>query len=395
MTRFLASVANFDEARIALEQDADLIDLKDPSAGALGALTPGLVRQIVAEIAGRRPVSAVAGDLPMEPEILVAAARALVETGVDYVKVGLFPGLKREACIAALAELTTRAKVIGVMFADREADAGLAPAMKQAGFAGAMIDTAEKRGKRLLDLRAPPDLMEFVDAFQTRGLLAGLAGSLELPDIPRLLPISPDFLGFRGALCGGAGRRGPIDAEKVRLVRDLIPRDDGSKSVAKVASRADYRILAAQCFFSDQRRSGGATDRIFVRDFVLPVRIGAYARERESSQRVRFNVDIDVRRLDHVPEDMRDVLSYDIVTDGIGMIVAGEHVELVETLAERVAALVLEYPRVARVIVRVEKLDIRPGSVGVEITRERAAESSGVTHLFPGPVPWSEPKRAS
>jgi hypothetical protein len=67
----------------------------------------------------------------------------------------------------------------------------------------------------------------------------------------------------------------------------------------------------------------------------------------------------------------------------------------VEELAERVAALVLAHPRVARVVVRVEKLDIRPGSVGVEITRERVAESSEVRHLFPGPVAWSEPKRAS
>lgn len=266
--------------------------------------------------------------------------------------------------------------------------------MKQAGFAGAMIDTANKRERRLLDFLDPNSLREFVDAFHEQGLLVGLAGSLELPDIPRLLPLSPDFLGFRGALCGEGGRSGRIDANSVRLVRQLIPRD-GAAAGAKVVSRADYRVLAAQCYSSDPKRSGVATDRIFVRDFVLPVRIGAYAREHEKPQRVRFNVDIDVKRLDHVPEDMRDVFSYDVVTDGIGMIVADEHITLVETLAERVAALVLEYPRVTRVVVRVEKLDIRPGSVGVEIVRERAADASGVHHLFPGPVAWAEPKRAS
>jgi (5-formylfuran-3-yl)methyl phosphate synthase len=258
-----------------------------------------------------------------------------------------------------------------------------------------MIDTAKKGGKRLLDLYDPASLMGFVDAFHANGLLAGLAGSLELPDIPRLLPLSPDFLGFRGALCGSEGRSGRINAAAVRLVRELIPHGDGTASIAAVASRADYRLLAAQCFSGDPRKNGAAIDRIFVRDFVLPVRIGAYAYEREKPQRVRFNVDIDIRRLDHVPEDMRDVLSYDIVTDGIAMIVAGEHIALVETLAERVAALVLAHPRVARVTVRVEKLDIRPGSVGVEITRERAAEASGVHHLSDGPVALSKSKRAS
>ena len=202
-----------------------------------------------------------------------------------------------------------------------------------------MIDTARKREKRLLDLYDPTSLMRFIDAFHAQGLLAGLAGSLELPDIPRLLPLWPDFLGFRGALCGENGRGGRIDAEAVRRVRELIPRSEGSASAAKVVSRADYRLLAAQCFASDPRKSSGATDRIFVRDFVLPVRIGAYAHEREKSQRVRFNVDIDVRRLDHVPGDMRDVLSYDVVTDGIGLIVAEGHITLVEELAERVAAL--------------------------------------------------------
>jgi FolB domain-containing protein len=395
LTGFLASVANADEARIALEQGADFIDAKDPTVGVLAALASESVRQIVAEIAGEAPVSAVAGDLPMEPETIVAAVRALAATGVDYVMVGLFPDAGRGACIRALASLTQRTKIIGVMFADRGADVALAPMMQQAGFAGAMIDTAVKHERRLLDIYDPTSLMSFVDAFRVYGLLAGLAGSLELPDIPRLLPLSPDFLGFRGALCRKNGRGGRIEAETVRLVRQLIPRGEGSASAAKVIPRGDHGLLAAQRFSSDPRKSSGATDRVFVHDFVLSVRVGGYAHEREKAQRVRFNVDIDILRLDHVPAGMRDVLSYDLVTDGIGMIVAGGHITLVEELAERVAALVLIHPRVVRVIVRVEKLDIRPGSVGVEITRERVAESSGDHHSSPGPAARSGPKSAS
>ena len=388
MTGFLASVANADEARIALEQGADFIDAKDPRVGVIGALAPESVRRIVAEISGRTPVSAVAGDLPMAPEIVVAAVRTLAATGVDYVMVGLYPDAGRGACIRALASLTQRTKIIGVMFADRGADVALAPMMQQAGFAGAMIDTAVKRERRLLDIYDPTSLMSFVDAFRVYGLLSGLAGSLELPDIPRLLPLSPDFLGFRAALCGKNGRGGRIDTEAARLVRQMIPRGEGSASAAKIIPREDRGLLAAQHYSSDPRKSSGATDRIFVHDFVLPVRIGGYAHEREKAQRVRFNVDVDILRLDHVPAACASPLlrsryrrhRHDrrerTYTRG-------------RTRGARGGAR-LGFPRVTRVIVRVEKLDIRPGSVGVEIVREprdRRGSSS-----VPRPGCWVRPK---
>jgi dihydroneopterin aldolase len=72
---------------------------------------------------------------------------------------------------------------------------------------------------------------------------------------------------------------------------------------------------------------------------------------------------------------MRHVFSYDIIMDGIRTIVARGHVQLSEALAEQVAAHVLENPRVVRVTVRVEKLELGPGGVGVEIERKRAAQA--------------------
>ncbi|MGH8728453.1 MAG: (5-formylfuran-3-yl)methyl phosphate synthase, partial [Burkholderiales bacterium] len=90
MTKFLASVTSVEEARIAFECGADLIDCKDPSSGALGALRDETVAAIVKYVAGRRPVSATIGDLPMEPSLICAAVKAKVKTGVDYVKIGMF-----------------------------------------------------------------------------------------------------------------------------------------------------------------------------------------------------------------------------------------------------------------------------------------------------------------
>jgi dihydroneopterin aldolase len=80
---------------------------------------------------------------------------------------------------------------------------------------------------------------------------------------------------------------------------------------------------------------------------------------------------------------MRDVVSYDIISDGIGLIVASGHIMLVETLAERVAEFVLGHARVQRVTVKVEKLEAGAGRVGVEITRQRPAEMARIYHLYP------------
>jgi len=382
MTLLLASVNGPQEAEVAVSHGADIIDLKDTSKGAFGAVTPDVVRATVTAVAGRRPVSAVTGELAMEPPTLVAAAAAMADAGADYVKVALFPGPNRAGCIRALSALARRSKLVGVMFADDGCDQALIPLMAESGFAGGMLDTAHKGGGDLLAHIDIPTLGNIVDAFRSKGLLAGLAGSLEAPDIPRLLLLSPDILGFRGALCTGQDRTARIDAAAIDVIRALIPADQRGFAQQGVGpAKVDYRLLAARGYSVDHRKDEPA-DLIFVHDFVLPVRIGTYARERDRPQNVRFNVEVKVPRGGHAPEDMRDVFSYDIITDSIRMIVAQEHIGLVEMLAERIAAVVLTYPRVTSAKVRVEKLDVGPGAVGVEIMRERPAETAQVHHLF-------------
>ncbi len=384
MTLLLASVTGPDEAAVVLAHGADIIDLKDASRGALGAPDPDVVRATVAAIGGRRPTSAVIGDLPMEPDVIAAAVARIGETKVDYVKVGLFPGPRRRDCIRALSSLASRTRIVGVMFADREADNGLLEVMAQAGFAGAMLDTADKGAGRLMDCMDVAALGVFVGACRQHGLMAGLAGSLEAPDVPRLLLLELDYLGFRGALCVGRDRTARIDPASIAIIRELIPLDTRSAAERDPATtRINYRLLAARGYSLAPDDGDCATDRIFVRDFVLPARIGAYAREREKAQNVRFNVDVKVRRIGHGVEDMRDVFSYDVITDGIRIIVAQEHIDFLESLAERVAASVLGHPRAVSAMVRVEKLDVGPGAVGVEIVRERPADVARVHHLYP------------
>lgn len=382
MTLMLASVTGWPEAELALSGGADVIDLKDPAKGALGALDPVSVREAVDAIAGRRPVSAVTGDLPMEADVMAAAVEEMAATGVDYVKVGLFPGEGRADCIHALAPFARKTRIVGVMFADRAPDLALLPLMQAAGFAGAMLDTAGKGAGRLLNYADAAALGAFVRACRAHDLMTGLAGSLEAPDVPRLLMLAPDFLGFRGALCAANDRKAGLDANAFRVIRDLIPRGEDAAGERKEPHRAHYWQLAASNISAEPSPDEGG-DRIFVEDLVLPVSIGAYGAERQAPQKVRFTVVAEISRAVQPAQDMRDVVSYDVISDGIRLIVASGHIVLVETLAERIADFVLRYARVQRVTVKIEKLEASAGLVGVEITRQRAAEVAKIYQLYP------------
>ncbi|GAB1581620.1 (5-formylfuran-3-yl)methyl phosphate synthase [Phyllobacterium phragmitis] len=373
MTKMLASIRDRREAEIVLRGGADIIDLKDPDNGALGAVAPEAIREVVDFVAGARPVSAACGDLPMDPETIRRQAESIAATDVDYIKIGFFPSDRLSACIGALAGLAEHKKLIGVLFADRDYPDDLTAAFAAAGFHGVMVDTADKSRGRLLDHMSPDRIGNFVRAAHDKSLISGVAGSLEAPDIPRLLVFGPDFLGFRGALCQNQKRNAEIDAAATARIRALIPEEE---MPATDASRVDYKLLAARGYFPNPEDSKLGTDKIFVRDFVLPVQIGAYSFEHGKAQKVRFDVTADVLRVTPNPEDMRHVVSYDLIMDGIRTIVARGHIELAETLAEQVAALILEHPRVTRVVVRAEKLELGPGGVGVEIERKRETQSA-------------------
>ncbi len=156
MSLFLASVTNLEEASIALELGADVIDLKLPEQGALGALPVSTIVQIVDFIANRKIVSATVGDLPMQPEILLDAVEAVAASGVDMVKIGFFASSQHRQCVQALQSVTQRGiKLIAVLFADRPVSLNDLAMFSAAGFYGVMLDTATKNGKGLMDSLAP------------------------------------------------------------------------------------------------------------------------------------------------------------------------------------------------------------------------------------------------
>lgn len=223
MTGWLASVTDADEARLVLAAGADIVDAKYPRAGALGALPLDTVRAIVNAVGGQAPVSATVGDFPnMEPHAVARAVDMMGATGVDFVKIGLFPAPALQDCLAALAPLCSQHRLVAVLFADRNPDIGLADRLAEYGFAGIMLDTLDKSAGGLLRHQPVARLARFVDHARQRGLISGLAGSLRATDIPILAPLGADYLGFRGALCRGHARTQSLDTEAMLAVSDAI-----------------------------------------------------------------------------------------------------------------------------------------------------------------------------
>ncbi|NDW47337.1 dihydroneopterin aldolase [Ruegeria sp. PrR005] len=123
---------------------------------------------------------------------------------------------------------------------------------------------------------------------------------------------------------------------------------------------------------SEATASRGPLDRISLRDHVVEVEIGAFQAERGTTQRICFNVVVEVMPLTGpIDDDVDRILSYDRVTEAIARALAEERLNLLETLAERVAELILHEPQAVRAFVRIEKLDRGPGALGVEIVRGR------------------------
>lgn len=242
-TGMLASVTNLEEAEVALEGNADIIDLKDPARGALGALDYPQVRAIVRYVAGAVPLSATTGDDPeMNPLTMQETIRRMADTGVDIVKIGFFPSPSMRSCIEASARIAEQGvRLVAVLFGDLGTDKILASEIAAAGFFGVMLDTAEKNKGSLRDHLSEERLAQFVADARNHGLISGLAGSLRIGDIPVLLSMHPDYLGFRGALCQVGLRTAKLDPAAFSRVRRAMTQEVLQRASESYCESVDMR----------------------------------------------------------------------------------------------------------------------------------------------------------
>ena len=230
--KLLVSVVDAAEARAAAAAGADIVDVKNPAEGSLGAPSPGVIDAVRAAVPADVPVSAAIGDMPDLPGTAALAAFGAAHSGAAFVKVGLW-GVSTEsealALLRAVREAVANvpgAVVVAGAYADaqRVAHAPLAPALlpgvaQAAGVEVCLLDTAVKDGRGLLHWLSPDALTPLVADAHDAGLQVALAGSLRAEDLPVVAATGADIAGVRSAACGNGQRSGPLDAGRVRALR--------------------------------------------------------------------------------------------------------------------------------------------------------------------------------
>jgi (5-formylfuran-3-yl)methyl phosphate synthase len=221
--RLLVSVVSAEEARRALTGGADIIDVKDPREGALGAPSPRVLSEVVQAVGTAAPVSVALGDMPNLPHTAALAARGAALGGAGYVKVGL-RGVRElgeaVALMRAVADAVgSETSVIAAAYADADAlhPPALAPAdlpalVERTGIAGALVDTCVKDGRGLYGWLAEPELTDLIARTRAAGASFAVAGQLTRRDLCR---VAADIVGVRSAVCRGGDRTAELDAELV------------------------------------------------------------------------------------------------------------------------------------------------------------------------------------
>lgn len=233
--KLLVSPTNEKEAAQAIAGGADIIDVKNPKEGALGANYPWVINQIRAITPKNIQLSCTLGDVPNLPGSISLAALGATSLGVDYVKVGLY-GFKTsgEAVFLlqnvnkAAKECNPKVKVVVAGYADASRIGAIQPLLipkiaKDAGADVAMLDTYTKDGKTLFDHLNTKQLESFVDSAHAFGLEVALAGSLRKQDLTKVYGLGADIAGLRGAACTNSDRNsGEITRELVRQLVETV-----------------------------------------------------------------------------------------------------------------------------------------------------------------------------
>ncbi|GGE20523.1 hypothetical protein GCM10011390_44760 [Aureimonas endophytica] len=335
MARLMAAVEDAPEAVEAALGGAAIVETADAARlGAIGAALAGraatALRVLAPDESETSDFLATLGPEGRPDHLLVVFDRA--DDAAALTRVG--------AALAAAGATPPRTAVLRL--GDEEAEPVPPAEVAAAGFAALHYELADPARGGLLGRIAMPRLDALARACRAAGLGLGFGGALEAPDVPRLLALEPDVLAFDAALRADGGLR--------------------RAAVAEIAALFQPDPAAG---WSDE------TDRIFVHDKVMEMAIGAYRHERGRQQRVRFGVEAEIRRPPSGASGMNAVYSYDLITDAIEILAARAHVDFVEVLAEDLAAILLADRRVASLKVRVEKLDLGAGAVGIEIHRIR------------------------
>jgi len=213
--KLLVSPISPEEAIAAHQGGADIIDVKNPKEGSLGANFPWVIKSVKDAIDSRKPISATIGDFNFKPGTASLAALGAAVAGAHYIKVGLYDVQTEEQALEMLTNITKSVKdldpdkkVVASGYSDYKRINSISPHLlpaigAQAGVDVVMVDTGIKDGRSTFEFMDEDELTRFTGAIREQGLESALAGTLKFEDLPVLRRINPDIIGVRGMVCGG------------------------------------------------------------------------------------------------------------------------------------------------------------------------------------------------
>lgn len=226
--QLLVSPSSIAEAKLSTA--ADIVDVKKPSEGSLGANYPWVIREIKEYV--KKPVSAAIGDFDFRPGGASLTAYGAAHAGADFIKIGLAFEGKNEAreligavVRAVKTEFPQKAVVIA-SYSDYErmhaiSPFDMAPIAAECGADYAMVDTGIKDGESTFSFMDEKTLSSFTRENTRLGLKTALAGSLKFEDIAALKRINPEIIGVRGMVCGG-DRNATVREDLIRTALAMI-----------------------------------------------------------------------------------------------------------------------------------------------------------------------------
>ena len=228
--RLLVSPVNASEAEAAMAGGADILDVKNPREGSLGANFPWVIRSVAEVAAGRVPVSATIGDFDFKPGTASLAALGAAFSGADYIKVGLLKIRDRDEAaemlrplVRSVKEFDDKKKLVAAAYSDASRVGSISPmdlpeVAAECGADVVMVDTAIKDGRTTFEFMTESEISDFIALGHDLGMEVAIAGTIKFGDLALLKRVGPEIIGVRGAVCGG-DRAGEIKEELVRRMK--------------------------------------------------------------------------------------------------------------------------------------------------------------------------------
>lgn len=233
----LVSPKDVEEAKAVIRGNADIVDVKNPKEGSLGANFPWIIKSIKELVEKEKgngvKISAAIGDFDYKPGTASLAALGAASAGAEYIKVGLHKIKTKEEAIdlltgvvKAVKEFDSDKKIVSAFYADYKRINSISPFEidaigEEVDIDVAMIDTGIKDGKSTLEFLSEEELKMFISGSKALGLMTALAGSLKFEDVPTIKKVGPDIIGVRGMVCGG-NREDSVRAELVGELKRMV-----------------------------------------------------------------------------------------------------------------------------------------------------------------------------